>query len=275
MHDLRWIRENPEEFDRGLARRGLPPQAAEVLALDREWRALADRRRGGASDAQPAVARGRRRQEARRVGRRAARPRSRAARRPRRRPRAGPPSCGGSSTTCWPALPNLPAPDVPDGPDESANREMRRVGEPPSFDFAPLSHDAIGEKLGLMDFAARREAVGVALCRAEGGAGAAGTGAGAVHARPAHDASSAIPRSRRPIWCATRPLFGTGNLPKAAEDMFRTTDGYVADPDRRGAADQSGGRRDSRRERAAAALYGLDRRASARRRAPPGATPAA
>ena len=40
MHDLRWIRENPEEFDRGLARRGLPARAAEVLGIDREWRAL-------------------------------------------------------------------------------------------------------------------------------------------------------------------------------------------------------------------------------------------
>src|SRR5215203_724883 len=40
MHDLRWIRDNPEEFDRGLVRRGLPPRATEVLAIDKEWRAL-------------------------------------------------------------------------------------------------------------------------------------------------------------------------------------------------------------------------------------------
>ena len=40
MHDLRWIRENPDALDRGLARRGLKPCAAQVLALDREWRAL-------------------------------------------------------------------------------------------------------------------------------------------------------------------------------------------------------------------------------------------
>src|SRR4051794_40656970 len=40
MHDLRWIRENPEEFDRGLQRRGLLPCAEQVLALDREWRRL-------------------------------------------------------------------------------------------------------------------------------------------------------------------------------------------------------------------------------------------
>ena len=50
-------------------------------------------------------------------------------------------------------LPNLPAEEVPDGPDETANRVLRHHGEPPHFDFAPLSHEAIGERLGLMDFA--------------------------------------------------------------------------------------------------------------------------
>src|SRR5438067_12868244 len=40
MHDLRWIRENPDAFDRGLERRGLPPCAEQVLALDKEWRAF-------------------------------------------------------------------------------------------------------------------------------------------------------------------------------------------------------------------------------------------
>src|ERR1700694_3161405 len=39
MHDLRWIRDNPTEFDRGLTRRGLPPRAEEILTLDRSWRA--------------------------------------------------------------------------------------------------------------------------------------------------------------------------------------------------------------------------------------------
>src|SRR5207245_6762650 len=50
------------------------------------------------------------------------------------------------------SLPNLPAPEVPDGPDETANKELRRHGSPPQFNFAALSHDAIGETLGLMDF---------------------------------------------------------------------------------------------------------------------------
>src|SRR5947209_13908274 len=43
MHDLRWIRDNPTEFDRGLTRRGLPPRAEEILALDRSWRAAETR----------------------------------------------------------------------------------------------------------------------------------------------------------------------------------------------------------------------------------------
>jgi seryl-tRNA synthetase len=46
------------------------------------------------------------------------------------------------------SLPNLPAPEVPDGPDESANKELRRVGEPRAFNFPPKAHDEIGTALG-------------------------------------------------------------------------------------------------------------------------------
>ena len=49
-------------------------------------------------------------------------------------------------------LPNILAADVPDGPDESTNRELRRIGTPPDFAFAPKAHDALGEAWGLMDF---------------------------------------------------------------------------------------------------------------------------
>src|SRR5262249_41218678 len=49
-------------------------------------------------------------------------------------------------------LPNLPAEEVPDGPDETANQVLRHYGEPPQFDFSPLSHEAVGERLGMMDF---------------------------------------------------------------------------------------------------------------------------
>src|SRR5690606_12084962 len=51
-----------------------------------------------------------------------------------------------------PRVPDLPLPEVRVGPDETANVEVRRVGEPPRFDFEPKQHFEIGEALGLMDF---------------------------------------------------------------------------------------------------------------------------
>ncbi len=67
MHDLRWIRENPEEFDHGLGRRGLVPRAAEVLGARQAMAGGRDTSAGSAGDAQPAVARGWRRETARRI----------------------------------------------------------------------------------------------------------------------------------------------------------------------------------------------------------------
>src|SRR4051794_9149659 len=122
MHDLRWIRENPEEFDRGLGRRGLPPRAAEVLAIDPEWRALQTaaeeaqsvrnrlsrevgmaKKRGEAADSLLAEITQSKESEAATL--------SRAAELRRR------------LDDLLATLPNLPAPDVPDGADESANVE--------------------------------------------------------------------------------------------------------------------------------------------------------
>ena len=117
-----------------LARRGLPPQAAEVLAIDREWRALqtaaeeaqsvrnrlsrevgAAKKRGESADALLAEIATRKEAEEATL--------SRAAELRRQ------------LDDLLATLPNLPAPDVPDGPDESANIELRRVGEPPAFRF--------------------------------------------------------------------------------------------------------------------------------------------
>jgi len=153
MHDLRWIRDNPEEFDRGLARRGLPPCAEEVVALDREWRALE-------TEAQEAQAT--RNRLSREVG--AAKKRGEPADQLLAEIAQSKESEASTLSRATElrrqlddllaALPNLPASDVPDGLDESANVEIRRVGDPPAFNFAPLPHDALGEKLGLMDFSA-------------------------------------------------------------------------------------------------------------------------
>ncbi len=135
MHDLRWVRENPEEFDRGLTRRGLPPRAEEVLVLDKEWRALETRVQ---------EARAQLNRLGREIGAAKARgediePLVRQAAADKAIEAEGTGGLRDAIDDLLETLPNLPAPEVPDGPDETANRELRRVGEPTQFNFAPLA----------------------------------------------------------------------------------------------------------------------------------------
>jgi seryl-tRNA synthetase len=223
MHDLRWIRENPDAFDRGLVRRGLAPRADEILTLDRQWRAFeteaqesqamrnrlsrdigAAKGRGEPIDELLRQVEGRRETEAA-TATKAAELRK-------------------QIDDLLAGLPNLPAPEVPDGADESANRELRRHAEPPRFNFDPLPHEAIGEKLGLMDFARAAKLSGSrfvvlkgALARLERGI--------AQFMLDLHTGEFGYTEVSPPLLVRDDALFGTGQLPKFAEDQFRTTDG--------------------------------------------------
>jgi len=223
MHDIRWVREHPVEFDRGLVRRGLPPRGEEILGLDRAWRAAETR-------AQEAQAR--RNRLSREIG--AAKRRGEdidpllqqveidksaeaeaAAEAARLRAEIG---------EILAELPNLPAEDVPDGADESANIELRRVGEPPRFNFEPGAHEVIGERLGLMDFrragrlsGSRFVVLRQDLARLERGLG--------QFMLDLHTREFGYQEISPPLLVRDEALFGTGNLPKFAEDLFRTTEG--------------------------------------------------
>jgi seryl-tRNA synthetase len=230
MHDLRWIRENPEEFDRGLARRGLDPRAAEVLALDRDWRASqtaaeeAQALANTLSRAVGAAMRGARNEmevvpqiagtinEANEAKSRQA---ANAAKAAELRTRLD---------NLLASLPNLPAAEVPDGPDESANKELRRHGSPPRFNFAPLAHEAIGEKLGLMDFprAARLSGSRFVVLK---GALARLERAIAQFMLDLHTQEFGYTEIAPPLLVRDEAAFGTGQLPKQAEDMFQTREG--------------------------------------------------
>jgi len=98
---------------------------------------------------------------------------------------------------------------------------------PPQFNFSPLAHEAIGEKLGMMDFAGAAKTVGgrafVVLKRRTG---AAGTRAPRpVLCSICTPTSSVTPKFAPPYLVREETAYGTGNLPKAAEDMFQTTNG--------------------------------------------------
>jgi seryl-tRNA synthetase len=223
MHDLRWIRENPEAFDQGLARRGLPPRAQEVLTLDRQWRALeteaqesqATRNRlsreiGGAKQRGEPIDESMRQIESRKHREAATAAQANELRRQIDDLLAG--------------LPNLPAPDVPDGPDESANRELRRETEPPRFNFDPLPHEAIGERLRLMDFGHAAKLSGSRFVVLKG-ALARLERAIAQFMLDLHVTEFGYTEVSPPYLVREETAYGTGNLPKAADDMFCTTNG--------------------------------------------------
>ena len=224
MHDLRWVREHPEEFDRGLTRRGLPSCAEQILALDRSWREAETR-------AQEAQAERNRR--AREIG--AAKKRGEAVELTPIDVRMQDGAVANTAATAkqlraeidetLAGLPNLPADDVPDGPDEAANQVLRHHGEPPRFDFDPLQHEVVGERLGLMDFARAARLSGSrfvvlhgALARLERALG--------QFMLDMHTTEFGYAEVSPPLLVRDDAVFGTTQLPKFAEELFRTTDGY-------------------------------------------------
>ena len=228
MYDLRWIRDNPEAFDAALAARGLAPLSGDVLSRDTAARAnrtslqeLQNRRNAlskqiGAAkskgeDADDLIAEVGQIKGALQQGEDVERDLSQALR------------------ETLSGLPNRPEDDVPVGPNEDTNVEVRRHGEPTVFDFAPREHFDIGEDLGLMDFEAASKISGArfvvlrgALARLER--------ALAAFMLDIHADEYGYEETSVPLLVREHTAFGTGNLPKFEEDLFKTTDGFYLIP---------------------------------------------
>jgi seryl-tRNA synthetase len=221
--DIRWIRENPEALDAALARRGLPGESGRMLALDQARRealtaaqelharrnALSreiGQRKGRGEDTSEILA------EVARCKQNQADLEARAA------------AAEADLQQALALIPNLPADDVPDGRDESANVELRRWGEPPTFGFPAKEHFELGETLGMMDFeragklsGARFVVLTGALARLER--------ALASFMLDVHTAEFGYTEVNPPALVRDEAVYGTGQLPKFGEDLFRTTDG--------------------------------------------------
>ncbi|CAO3422791.1 serine--tRNA ligase [Azospirillum endophyticum] len=220
MHDLRAIRENPEAFDRGLGRRGLAPMSSSVLDLD-------SRRRAAQTQMQEMQAR---RNEAakeiglaKREGRDAQPILDEMATLKERLPQVEEEerALGVELDALLAGLPNIPADDVPDGPDETANVELRRWGTP--ADIAnPKQHYELGEALGLMDFEAAARMSGARFTVLKGGL-ARLERALADFMLDIHTGEHGFTEIAPPLMVRDNALFGTGQLPKFEEDLFKTT----------------------------------------------------
>ncbi|MFS2010147.1 serine--tRNA ligase [Azospirillum sp. CT11-132] len=220
MHDLRAIRENPEAFDRGLGRRGLAPMSSSVLDLD-------GRRRAAQTQMQEMQAR---RNEAakeiglaKREGRDAQPILDEMATLKERLPQVEEEerALGAELDALLAGLPNIPADDVPEGPDETANVEVRRWGTPPDI-ANPKQHYELGEALGLMDFEAAARMSGARFTVLKGGL-ARLERALADFMLDIHTSEHGFTEIAPPLMVRDNALFGTGQLPKFEEDLFKTT----------------------------------------------------
>ena len=121
-----------------------------------------------------------------------------------------------------PSFPNLPLDDVPVGKDEKDNVEVRKVGAPPKFAFKPKQHFEIGEGLGLMDFATAAKISGARFTVLKGALARLERALGAFML-DLHTAEFGYAENSVPLLVKDHAAYGTGNLPKFAEDLFSTS----------------------------------------------------
>lgn len=222
MHDLKALREAPEAFDKNWARRGLSAQTPDILKLDAERRAIQTRlqevqqRRNDASKeiGKIKAAKG----DATALMEEVAGLKEEMA-----RLEAQEAELAAALNDRLASLPNLLAEDTPDGADETQNKELRRVGEPPRRNDAP-DHVAIGEKIGLMDFEAAAKMSGARFTLLRGSL-ARLERALAQFMLDTHTGEHGYTEISPPLMVRDEAMFGTGQLPKFAEEQFRTTRG--------------------------------------------------
>ncbi len=225
MHDIRFIRENPDAFDAAMARRGLEPQSGSILETDAKRRALQGQiqdmqsrrnvaskeigmRKGKGEDADDLIA------EVNEIK----------AKMPGLEEEEG--ALAASLETVLLELPNILDAEVPDGADEDDNALLRSWGDIPSFDFTPRDHVAVGEGLGQMDFATAAKLSGSRFVILRGQL-ARLERALAAFMLDTHTSEFGYQETLPPFLVNSSAMTGTGQLPKFGEDLFRADDKWL------------------------------------------------
>ena len=224
MHDIRLIRDNPDDFDAALARRGAEPVARAILALDEERRALTT---------QLQEAQSRRNEASKAIGKAMGQGDSETAEAlkaevaelkqsmPELEERER--ELGEKLKDALAVIPNLPFDDVPQGADESENVEVSSWGEKPNFDFDPREHADIAPALG-MDFETGARISGARFTFLRGGMARLHRALGQFML-DRQVSENGYTECAPPLLVRDEAMYGTDKLPKFAEDSFNTTDG--------------------------------------------------
>jgi seryl-tRNA synthetase len=226
MHDIRQIRDAPLAFDAALARRGLPPASPEILALDETRRAriaaaeAALAERNAASKAVGAAKAKGDEAEFERLRALVADKKDEIA-----RLEAEAAAADAALRDLLLGVPNLPDADVPDGPDESANIEIRRWGAPRNFSHRPREHFEIPAAKAGLDFEAAGRLSGARFVVMKG-AMIRLHRALAQFMLDTHVEKHGLTEVWTPVLVRDEAMLGTGQLPKFAEDSYRTTNGW-------------------------------------------------
>jgi seryl-tRNA synthetase len=229
MFDIKWIRENPDAFDRGLARRGLEPQARRILEIDQRRRksiAQIEQLQAQSNAASAAIASAvatkdnvklaQLKQESAEL-----KAQIKELKESQRRTES---DIDKELRDALSVIPNLPLDEVPEGADEKSNREKSRHGTAPEFSFKPRQHFEIGEALGLMDFGLASGIAGSRFVVLRGPL-ARLERALAQFMLDLHTSENGYEEAYVPYLVRDEAMYGTGQLPKFAEDLFATTDG--------------------------------------------------
>ena len=230
MHDIKWIRDNPEAFDAALAKRGAEPQSASLIALDEKRRSviqtlqdMQSRRNAASKEIGAAMAQ--------KNAELAEKLKAEVADIKDSMPKLEEEDRQVTSqlNDALSRIPNIPLDDVPVGKDENDNVVTRVVGQKPGWNHEAKEHFEIGEALGYMDFdraaklsGSRFTVLTSQIARLERALG--------QFMIDLHTSEHGYTEVSSPLMVRAETLYGTGNLPKFEEDLFKTTDGRYLIP---------------------------------------------
>lgn len=223
MHDIRDIRDDPAAFDAALIRRGAEAAAAAILGLDEKRRSIATELQtlqARRNDASKAIGQAKAKGDAADAEALMAEVAAIKERMPALEAEQA--AANAALDERLAALPNRAAPDVPDGPDEESNVEVARHGTPRAFAFDPREHADFGPALGL-DFESAAALSGARFAVLRGGIARLHRALGQFMLDRQTQERGYV-ETAPPLLVRAEALYGTGQLPKFADDLFRTTD---------------------------------------------------